>query len=1088
MDVSSFWRGRAKSEETVAVAAKKTATKIEIPFLLQESVRNGRVILFLGAGASKECRNAIGKSPPDANQLRDFLAQKFFGKPMPTRDVMTVAELAIGTGAGKPLVFDAVATAFDGFEPSAAHRMVCEFNWRAIATTNYDLLQQSAYNESKSRRQTVIPFVKDEEPIDTRMGAVVSPLQYIKLHGCLQHRLDKDIPLVLSWEQYEEYSKNRQHMFERLFHLSRECPIVFIGYGLGDKHIRSLIYKLESDMRPRWYVVDPAAEEEDVQLWNSRNIGVIPCRFGEFMTALDAAVPKLLRFVTPSTETLDFPLRTFYKAQSAQESDALRATLSKDVTLVHSSMALADQTAEQFYSGYDTGWGGIFNNFDARRKVTDDLLFKVLGEHEAPTDPVFFLLRGPAGAGKTIALKRAAFDAATSYRALVLWLEEGGQLRPDLFHEIHELTQVPILLFVDQMALQVEKVAPFLRAMKSRRVPLILIGAEREADWTTYCRTLEEVQLPNFLRVGMLSSKEVEDLLDRLERHKCLGDLEGRERSKQIAEFMSEERANRQLLVALHELTRGYPFEKIVLDEYERVPEKARRLYLDIATMHQFSVPARAGTISRVAGIDFRDYESEFLTPLKDMVTVAKGGYGDYEYRTRHPSIAAMIFSQVCADDAAKAAQFIRLIQGFDIGYSSDRRTLEGICKGRALARQFQDPEGARDIFAAAIEAAPSQAYLRQHWAIFESSHWRGDVVDAERLAAEAAMMDPHNSSIIHTQAEVARKRANQERSPVLKEQLRRQVRRFLDDMPKRDRFNISSRCKLMVDEIADLSDALPDHERPADDRFFADKLQDTEKALSKAQQAFPEDAEMVDVEARLWGVMKDKVRALHALERAWRKTPRGSGIAIRIAKIHASAGRTEAERTVLEEALARDPEDKAAHYAMGRFLLANPAEAWDRQAIIRQLGASFSVNDANFEERYMLAQFLFATGELERAQELFAEIERRAPREFRRIPPKGENPITVSLKTFSGTVEAIQPGYFFLRSGAYPQNIFAHRSAFEEAEVDEIEIGNQIFFRLRFNRRGPVAVSVHLKENGWSRTGLEIIETELGTDEELAA
>ena len=370
-----------------------------------------------------------------------------------------------------------------------------------------------------------------------------------------------------------------------------------------------------------------------------------------------------------------FPLRTFYTTQASQESDNLRASLSKDVSLVHASMAYAEQTAERFYSGYDTGWGGILNNFDARRKVTDDLLFKALLENEKPQEPVFFLLRGPAGAGKTIALKRAAFDAATQNKALVLWLEENGQLRPDVFLEIHELVQRPIYLFVDQVALQAEKLIPFLQSMKARRVPLVLIGSEREADWTTYCSTLEKVQLPQFLRVGTLLPNEVEDLLNRLERHDCLGELKGRDRGKQIDAFMSEERANRQLLVALHELTRGYPFEKIVLDEYERVPEKARRLYLDIATMHQFAVPVRAGTISRVSGISFRDYERDFLTPLKDMVSVTEDGYQDYVYKTRHPSIASMIFAQVYRNDSAKAAQFTHLIDRFDIDYSSDRRT-----------------------------------------------------------------------------------------------------------------------------------------------------------------------------------------------------------------------------------------------------------------------------------------------------------------------------------------------------------------------------------------------------------------------------
>ena len=112
----------------------KKSKKVEIPFLLQEAVKNGRAILFLGAGASKECRNSRGETPPDANQLRGILLTQFMGKRMPTRDVMTIAEMAINTGAGRSLVFEAVNKAFEGFEPSEAHRMVSEFNWRAIAT------------------------------------------------------------------------------------------------------------------------------------------------------------------------------------------------------------------------------------------------------------------------------------------------------------------------------------------------------------------------------------------------------------------------------------------------------------------------------------------------------------------------------------------------------------------------------------------------------------------------------------------------------------------------------------------------------------------------------------------------------------------------------------------------------------------------------------------------------------------------------------------------------------------------------------------------------------------------------------------
>jgi len=49
-------------------------------------------------------------------------------------------------------------------------------------------------------------------------------------------------------------------------------------------------------------------------------------------------------------------------------------------------------------------------------------MYKALLEAEDPKGPILFILRGPAGAGKTIALKRTAFESATASNALVLWL------------------------------------------------------------------------------------------------------------------------------------------------------------------------------------------------------------------------------------------------------------------------------------------------------------------------------------------------------------------------------------------------------------------------------------------------------------------------------------------------------------------------------------------------------------------------------------------------------------------------------------------------------------------------------------------
>jgi hypothetical protein len=247
------------------------------------------------------------------------------------------------------------------------------------------------------------------------------------------------------------------------------------------------------------------------------------------MEALDTAVPPLWRALPAVTDVADFPVRKFF-ITNTQESDLLRVSLTTDLTFVHAGMSYADQLPQRFYEGYDTGWGGIIRRFDVRRKVEEDLMYKVLLENEKPTGPLVFILRGPGGAGKTIALKRTAFEAATASDALVLWLEENGALRPQAFVELYELTKRTIYLFVDQLALHVDKLHHLLKAAAAKNLPLIVVGAERDADWSTYGGTLDDDFSPKFVRVGNLSTTEIEGLLDLLDRHDCLGLLKEKRR------------------------------------------------------------------------------------------------------------------------------------------------------------------------------------------------------------------------------------------------------------------------------------------------------------------------------------------------------------------------------------------------------------------------------------------------------------------------------------------------------------------------------------------------------------------------------
>lgn len=110
-----------------------------------------------------------------------------------------------------------------------------------------------------------------------------------------------------------------------------------------------------------------------------------------------------------------------------------------------------------------------------------------------------------------------------------------------------------------------------------------------------------------------------------------------------------------------------------------------------------------------------------------------------------------------------------------------------------------------------------AETRIRCHqWANFELNHPGGDIGEADRLAREAALLDPRNKSIKHTQAGIARRRALLTDSPLLRQQLRRLARDRLDEAhADHDSHILSTRSKVIVDEIEDLASSLSDPPPP---------------------------------------------------------------------------------------------------------------------------------------------------------------------------------------------------------------------------------------------------------------------------------
>ena len=381
----------------------------------------------------------------------------------------------------------------------------------------------------------------------------------------------------------------------------------------------------------------------------------------------------------------------------------------------------------------------------------------------------------------------------------------------------------------------------------------------------------------------------------------------------------------------------------------------------------------------------------------------------------------------------------------------------ERMARARQLVQSLNHPDAGREVYRAALRAAPDAPWLLHQWANFELNHPRGNIEEADAIAREAASRDSRSKSIKHTQAEIARRRANDATSGPQKEQFRRLARERLDEARSdADSYILSARCKIVVDEVSDLAAVLPDLPTDAELIQFRDKVRDAETLLTRARQLHPDDPDINQIEARLRTLLAQQTQAIRALERAWKANPPGTGVAIRLAD-HYSQSDPKRSIEVLESALARVPDDRAAHLAMAKQLLA--AEPHRTDPILQHLARSHRINDHNHEARSLHAQVLFMSGKSGEAWSQFQVLDASAPPDFRQRA--SESIVSKQLPRYQGTVASARATMAFITSSAYPAQIFAHATNTKAEIWRTIRPGDAVSFAIRFNRSGPAAFDI---------------------------
>ena len=231
--------------------------------------------------------------------------------------------------------------------------------WRAIITTNFDVLVERAYDQKRNSLQNLVKSVKDADNFDVRLHKEPHPVGYYKLHGCIDHCHDPQIPIILGNEQYASYEVNRTRFYARFRDLGFECPIVFAGYSISDPHIQHMLFDLTDPSigRPFYFLISPGITDVESRYWTANRVIPIDSTFQDFLAKLDDDIPVATRAVPVTLGGGDLSIRKHYRTAGASEPPSLASYLSNDVTHVHSALVAPRQDPKEFYRGYDDGWG-----------------------------------------------------------------------------------------------------------------------------------------------------------------------------------------------------------------------------------------------------------------------------------------------------------------------------------------------------------------------------------------------------------------------------------------------------------------------------------------------------------------------------------------------------------------------------------------------------------------------------------------------------------------------------------------------------------------------------------------------------------
>ncbi len=731
---------------------------------LLRAINRNQVTLFLGSGFSTLARNRLGKSLPTgfqlAEQLWSFLG---YGDPFDPNSMLSELYEAL-LSSGKPVATIANFLESNLLATDVPHEYesLTRIFWSRIYTTNVDNVIEQIYARIRTPRLDMRSFPNDELP---DRDALLDRIQAIHLHGRLP--CDPDA-VTFSLSQFARRATPHDHLYDHFVRDYASKTTVFIGTALNEPllwqyiEIRKARHPDIGEERPKSFLISQSISPPKRQLLAAMNVVPVIGTTSDFLAWIAAKgseiAPKddVLKVSFPGLIELvaSIKLGNEKDIRAVKEFGAHFHTIPTDIRNPTKGRSL-------FLLGATPKWEDILCDRDAPREISKRVIEEIEGRLlSAPNRVVMASLLGSAGSGKSTLLRRVAIQLARAGHTCFLTNSESLVRFEDVALALTHIGKKAVLFF-DNAETIVSLLPHLFRAMLTIDYPPICVIACRTNDFDRMLPRLPkeivtlEFQMPN------LSRDEIRGVINVLDRENLLGQLKGMNATQRIAEF--ENKANKQLLVAMREATSGRGFDEIIEDEYRSLtPPEAKLLYMCVALATEAGYRLTLQEYVGLSRVPPADCLSLLSRNLKDIVL--RAGANDDLLMLRHRRIAEHMVNRAAPRDDLREAYFRLLgVLSSEIEGSTRRSRTFSLYKSlihhHVVFRRFgENFDEARQVYDLLLSKFSKNAQFLLQYGSLEMEAGHLDV--AQNYLEQAESLDPRNPFIANARGQLLLKKA----------------------------------------------------------------------------------------------------------------------------------------------------------------------------------------------------------------------------------------------------------------------------------------------------------------------------------------